>query len=205
MDILKIYPGNPDARAVQRVADSLKNGALVIYPTDTLYAIGCDAMNRRAVDRLCALKGLNPAKNLLSIVCPDISSAAEYVQIDNNSFSVLKQYVPGAYTFVLPALTRLPKALRGRRTIGVRVPDNNIAIELARALGNPILTSSVFAPDSGDNDVFDITNPEALAQQYAATVDIVIDGGEGSADLSTVVDLCQETPQVVRPGAGIFE
>ena len=132
-----------DARAVAEAVEVLKQGKIIIYPTDTVYALGCDALNARAVERLCRIKGLNPEKNLLSIVCADISQAAEYTRIDNRAFAVLKHNFPGPYTFILPAATKLPKVFRGRKSVGVRVPDNEFARALAESLGNPVMTSSV--------------------------------------------------------------
>lgn len=203
MKILKIYPGNINERHIAEAVDALREGHIVIYPTDSVYGLAVDALNKRAVERLCALKGLNPDKNLLSIVCSDLSQASEYARIDNNAFAILKQYLPGPYTFVLQASTRLPKIFKSRRTIGLRIPDNDIARTLAATLGNPLLTTSVsINPDEPD----DAVEPESLAYNYANDVAITIDGGRGGLERSTIVDITDPTdPEVLRPGAGNFE
>ncbi|MDE6120623.1 MAG: threonylcarbamoyl-AMP synthase, partial [Muribaculaceae bacterium] len=143
MKILKVFSQNPDSRHISEAAEAMRRGEIVVYPTDTLYALGCDALNNRAIERLCRLKGLNPDKNLLSIVCDDLSQASDYARVDNRAFRILKQYLPGAFTFVLPASTTLPKVFKGRKSVGIRIPDNNIARGLARELGHPVMTSSV--------------------------------------------------------------
>lgn len=202
MQILKFYPGQVNERNVAQAAEALRDGHIIVYPTDTLYALGCDALNQRAIERLCRLKGLNPDKNLLSVVCSDISQAAEYARIDNRAFRLLKEYLPGPFTFILPASTRLPKVFKGRKTVGVRIPDNDVARALAEALGNPLLTSSVeLDPDSPD----DATEPDALAMRYGADAALLLDGGAGSTEPSTIVDLLDSSaPEVVRLGAGDF-
>lgn len=200
MKILKIYPSNLNQRFIEEAVEALRDGQIIIYPTDTLYAIGCDALNNRAIERICRLKGINPLKENLSIVCDNLSQAAEYARIDNNAFAQLRHYLPGAYTFILPAASALPKVFKGRRTVGVRIPDNTIARALSAELGHPLLSTSVEydrdAPDEG-------RDPEAIALHYAGSVDLVIDGGEGSLTGSTVVDLTDSTsPEVVRQGSG---
>ena len=147
MKVLHIASASsPDSRHIATAVEALRRGAVIIYPTDTLYAFGCDALNARAVEALCRIKGINPEKNTLSIVCCDISQASEYARIDNRAFRILKDSLPGPYTYILPAATSLPKPFRGRRCVGVRVPDCNISRELARELGNPLMTSSVLPP-----------------------------------------------------------
>ena len=201
MEILTIYPGSINERHIRRAAEALRDGRLVIYPTDSLYAIGCDALNQRAVRELCRLKGLNPDKNLLSIVCPDISEAAEYARIDNRAFRLLKQYLPGPVTFILPASTSLPKVFKGRKTVGIRIPDCDIACALAQALGNPLLTSSVDIA----SDNLDPAEPGSIALYYENDVDLVIDGGIRPTTPSTIVDLTDSTsPEIVRQGIGQF-
>lgn len=185
------------------MVDALRRGDIVIYPTDSLYALGCDALNQRAIERLCRLKGLNPDKNLLSIVCSDISMAAEYARIDNRAFRLLKQYLPGPFTFILPASTKLPRVFKGRKTVGVRIPDNEVATALAAALGSPMLTASVNPPAEDPDSV---TDPDALALAYDNDVAIVADGGAGHAVPSTIVDLTDSaTPALIRQGLGEFE
>ncbi len=203
MQVLKIYPNSINERFIEQAVEALRDGEVILYPTDTLYAFACDALNRRAIERLCKIKNLDPDKNLLSIVCPDISHAAEYAKIDNKAFQVLKRYLPGPFTFILPASTKLPKVFKGRKTVGVRVPDNNIAVALADALGNPLLTSSVdIDVDEPENSV----EPESLALTYAGAVNLIIDGGTGNAVASTIVNLVEsDSPEVVREGMGVFE
>lgn len=191
-----------DRRAVAEAAEALRDGKIIIYPTDTLYAFGCDALNARAVERLCRLKDINPDKNLLSIVCSDISQAAEYTRIDNRAFRILKEYLPGPYTFILPAATKLPKVFRSRRSVGVRIPDNDFARALAEEMDNPIMSSSAEF-DEGDTVV-----PCLLAEKYDGRQEIAltIDGGEGGIRPSTIVDLTDsDAPAVIRQGAGEFD
>lgn len=203
MKLLKIYPDNINDRHIAEVVETLRGGGIVIYPTDSLYAIGCDALNNSAIERICRLKGINPAKENLSVVCADISQASEYARIDNRAFSLLKRYLPGACTFLLPAATTLPKVFKGRKTVGVRIPDNAIARRLAEALGNPVLSTSIKwdrdAPDEG-------RDPESIALNYSGTVDCMIDGGDGALIPSTVVDCTDSSaPVVTRDGAVRFD
>lgn len=200
---LRLYPTNINRRYIDELTKTLDDGGLIIYPTDSLYAIGCDALNNRAIERLCRLKGLNPAKNHLSIVCADISQASEYARIDNRAFAVLRSYLPGPYTFVLPAASTLPKAFKGRRTVGVRVPDNAIACELASSLGRPLLTTSILTDGLEPGD---IEQPESIALRYAGLVDMMADGGVGECVPSTIVDLTDSSaPQLLRQGKGLWE
>lgn len=203
MKVLKIYENSVNDRYISEAVEALRDGHIIIYPTDTVYAMAADSLNRRAVERLCHIRGLDPERNLLSMVCADLSQASDFVRIDNSAFGIIKNYLPGPFTFVLPSMTRLPKIFKGRKTIGMRVPDNNIARELARVLGNPLLSGSV-PVDDGNPD--SMTEPECLALTYANDVDIVIDGGTGGTEPSTVVDLVDpEGPVVIRQGAGNFD
>ena len=202
MRIIKSYGSNPDSRTVAEAAEALRQGQIIIYPTYTLYAFGCDALNNKAIERLCRIKGIDPAKNLLSIVCSDISEAAEYARIDNASFRILRRCLPGAFTFILPASLKLPKVFKGRKSVGIRIPDNAFAQALARELGHPVMTSSV--PESDD---IDIADAEAVALHYDGTadLDLTIDGGAGQYTGSTVVDLADSTsPEIIRQGLGDF-
>lgn len=202
MRIIKSYGANPDSRTVAEAAEALRQGQIIIYPTDTLYAFGCDALNNKAIERLCRIKGIDPAKNLLSIVCGDISEAAEYARIDNAAFRVLRRCLPGAFTFILPASLKLPKVFKGRKSVGIRIPDNAFAQALARELGHPVMTSSV--PESDD---IDIADAEAIALRYDGTadLDLTIDGGAGQYTGSTVVDLTDSTSaEIIRQGLGDF-
>lgn len=201
MKTLTIYPGSVNARHIAEATDCLRDGDIICYPTDTVYALGCDALNQRAIERLCRLKGINPDKNHLSIVCSGLSQASEYVRIDNAAYRILKNYLPGPYTFILPASTKLPKVFKGRKTVGLRVPDNDIAVALAEELGNPILTTSVAVSDD-----WDITNAESIAMCYESDIEVVIDGGEGGEVPSTVVDLTDtDNPTIFRQGDAEFD
>lgn len=199
MQKITIYPTSIDTAAIARAAETLDSGGIIIYPTDTVYAIGCDSLNNKAIEHLCAIKGINPAKQHLSVVCADISQAAEYARIDNRAFSILKECLPGPYTFILPVSPKLPKAFKGRRTVGIRVPDNDITRALARELGRPVLSASLTA----DTDEWDFTDPEALMIAYHGRADLMIDGGESDTRLSTVVDLTDSSsPEIIREGKG---
>lgn len=200
MKSLKFYPTNINRRYIDETVSALRDGKLIIYPTDTLYAIGCDALNNRAIEKICRIKGINPAKQLLSIVCSDISQAAEYARIDNNAFRLMRSNLPGPFTFILPAATTLPKAFKGRHTVGVRIPDNDIAHAIADALGNPLLSTSV----SIDRlEGYETVEPLSLAIQYEDTVDLLVDGGTGSTGQSTIVDCLDSSyPEITREGTG---
>ena len=200
MEYLTIYPTSINERSIDQAVKALRDGQIIIYPTDTLYALGCDALNNRAIEKLCAHKGINPDKQLLSVVCADISQASDYARIDNHSFALLKRALPGAFTFILPASTKLPKVFKGRKTVGVRVPDNPIAQALAAALGNPILSASVSVnPDTPE----EAASPESLEMNYENAATLIIDGGEGGTQPSTIINCIDSTaPEIVRQGKG---
>lgn len=201
MKILKMYTSNINDRFMDEVIETLKDGGIIIYPTDTLYAIGCNALNNNAIERICKIKGINSQRTNLSIVCNDISQASQYARINNRAFQLLRENLPGAFTFILPTASTLPKAFKGRKAVGIRVPDNAIAREIASRLGNPILTTSI----EWDDDPEDGCNPQAIAMKYEDVVDIVIDGGYGELTPSTVVDcLDSSSPEITREGKGIF-
>lgn len=200
MKILKIYPTSINEMFLGEAADALRDGQLIVYPTDTLYAIGCNALDNAAIERLCRVKGINPAKTNLSIVCRDIAQASEYARIDNRAFRMLRDNLPGAFTFLLPASTTLPKVFKGRRIVGVRIPDNPISLALVDALGSPILTTSI---EWDDDEPMEAIDPEAIAMRYADTAALLIDGGEGSTEPSTIVDLTDSSsPEILRQGRG---
>lgn len=203
MKTLRIYPSSINDRFIEEACDALRSGQAIIYPTDTLYAIGCDALNQGAIEKLCKLKGLNTQKNTLSIICADISQASDYARIDNRTFKLLRQHCPGPFTFLLPASTTLPKAFKGRHTVGLRIPDNPIATALAEQLGHPLLTTSL--PSDGlDHD--EITAPDEIMLRYdSSQIPLMIDGGRGESTPSTIVDLTDSsTPEIIRQGLGIF-
>jgi len=199
--LLKIYPDNPNPKEIEKVARSLRDGGLVIYPTDTLYAIGCDALNVRAVEKICRIKGVNPQKSNLSIICADLSGVSEYAKVNNSTFKLMKQHLPGPFTFILPTCRELPKIYKNRKEVGIRIPDNTIVREIVYALGNPILTMSIHDDDEQPEYV---TDPELIHEKYELLVDMVIDGGFGSMEGSTVVNCLADEFEVVRQGKGIL-
>lgn len=202
MKILKMYDTSINERFLDEIADTLRDGGLIIYPTDTIYAIGCDALNNRAIEKVCRLKELNPDKQTLSVVVADISMASDYARIDNRAFSILRANLPGPFTFILPASTRLPKIFKGRKSVGIRIPDNRIACEIVKQLGNPILSTTILPDGSDEYPVF----PQSIALEYKDSVNIMIDGGEGGEIPSTIVDLSDSSePVIVREGKGDFQ
>ncbi len=207
MKILTIYPNSVNQRHIDDAVEALRRGEIIVYPTDTFYALGADALNNRAVERLCRLKGINPDKNLLSVVCSGLSQAAEYARIDNRAFRLMKENLPGAFTFILPASSSLPKVFKSRKTVGVRVPDNAIARALAESLGNPVMSASVPLGDS-DDALAEASDPRALGLRYSGTpeVTLVIDGGDGGAEGSSIIDcLDSSAPEIIRQGAASIE
>lgn len=198
MKTYRIYPDNIDLRAIDHAVKSLRDGDIIIYPTDTLYALGCDALRSTAIERLCRIKDIDPRRSNLSIICADIAMAAGYARIDNRAFAILKNNTPGPFTFILPAGTALPKQFKGRRQVGIRIPDNAIARTLATGLGNPLLTTSIAVPDDPD----DTANPEYTAMRYADTATILLDGGDdGTAIPSAIIDLTDSSaPVTLREG-----
>ena len=200
--LVKIYPENPNLREIDKVVNIMRDGGLVIYPTDTVYAIGCDALNVRAVEKICQLKGVNPQKSNLSIICYDLSNLSEYAKVNNAAFKLMKKNLPGPFTFILPTSSELPKIYKNRKEVGIRVPDNNIIRTLVKELGNPILTMSVH----DDDDMIEYTtDPELIHEKYENLVDLVIDGGFGGFEASTVVDCTTVEFEIVRQGKGILE
>lgn len=197
--LIKIYPENPNPKEINRVIEVLRDGGLVIYPTDTVYAIGCDALNVRAVEKICRMKNIDPRKSNLSIICYDLSNLSEYAKVDNAAFKVMKKNLPGPFTFILPTSGELPKIYKNRKEVGIRVPDNSIIRELVKQLGNPILTTSIH----DKNDVLEYsTDPELIHEKYENTVDLVIDGGYGGIEPSTVVDCTEGDFEIIRQGKG---
>lgn len=197
--LLRIHPQDPQSRLIRQAADILRAGGVIIYPTDTVYGIGCDILNAAAIERICRLKGIDPRKANLSFICNDLSHLSEYTkQISTPTFRLLKEHLPGPYTFILPASKLVPRILQSKRsTIGLRVPDNAIALALVRELGRPILSTSL----PGEM-IEDTTDPDVMYENFGNQVDAVIDGGIGGMIPSTVVDCSEEEPVVIREGAG---
>ena len=196
--IVKIYPQNPNETAVARVVDILRRDGVIIYPTDSVYAFGCSLQSHKAMERLRALKGKKATD--MAIICRDLSNIADYARVDTPTFKLLKRNLPGPFTFVLQASKRVPDKLLGnRRTIGVRIPDNSIPVEIVRVLGHPLITTSV----RDDDEVVEYTtDPELIEERYGKLVDLVVDGGYGKNEPTTVVDCSGEEPSVIREGIG---
>lgn len=199
-EFLKIYEDKPNETAIKKVVEVLKNGGLVIYPTDTVYGLGCDITNSRALEKLAKIKGVKLEKANFSFVCSSLSNISDYVkQIDTPTFKILKRALPGAYTFILPGNNDLPKDFRKKKTVGIRVPDNNIAIQIVEMLGNPIVSTSIHDED----EVIEYsTDPELIFEKWQNQVDLVIDGGYGENIASTIIDLTGHEPIIIREGKG---
>lgn len=198
--LLKLYDGKNRADDLQRVVDTLNDGGLIIYPTDTMYAIGCHGLKERAIERICRIKDIDPRKNHLSIICYDLSNISEYAKVDNNTFKLMRRNLPGPFTFILNGTNRLPKIFRNRREVGIRMPDCNIIRDIARLLDAPIMTTTL--PMDEKDDIEYVTDPELIDERFGDSVDLVIDGGIGGTELSTVVDCTGEDPEIVRQGKG---
>jgi len=199
-EFLKIYEDKPSEAAIKKVVDVLRNGGLVIYPTDTVYGLGCDITNTKALERIAKIKGIKLEKSNFSFVCSGLSNLSDYVkQIDTSTFKILKRALPGPYTFILPGNNDLPKEFRKKKTVGIRVPDNNIALDIVRMLGNPIVSTSIHDEDA----VLEYsTDPELIFEKWQNRVDLVIDGGYGDNVGSTIIDLSGYEPVVIREGKG---
>lgn len=199
--LLKLYEDNPNQREIDKIVAVLREGGIVIYPTDTLYAIGCDALNVRAVQKICDLKGINPLKSNLSIICNDLSNISEYAKVDTPVFKLMRKNLPGPFTFILPTSSSLPKIFKHRKAVGIRVPDNNIIREIVSNLGNPILSTSL---KDEDEEIEYTTDPELIHEKWQNFADIVVDGGIGGIVPSTVIDFTSTEPEIVREGKGLL-
>ena len=200
---IKIYEDKPSEAAIAKVVKVLKDGGLVIYPTDTVYGLGCDITNSRALERIAKIKGIKLEKANWSFICHDLSNLSDYVrQIDTATFKILKRAWPGPYTFILPGNNNLPKEFKKKNTVGIRIPDNSIILEMVRQLGNPIVSTSI----RDEDDVIEYTtDPELIFEKWQNLVDVVIDGGYGDNVGSTIVDLSDYEPIVVREGKGSLD
>lgn len=201
--LLKLYEKNNNPKDIEQVVQVLRDGGVIIYPTDTIYAIGCHALQVRAVETICRIKDIDPKKNNLSIICYDLSDISEYAKVDNTTFKLMKRNLPGAFTFILTAGSKLPKIFKNRKEVGIRVPDNDIIREICKALGAPILTTTV--PWSGDEDIEYLTTPELIDEKFGNEVNLVIDGGIGGIEPSTMVDCTSGEPEIIRQGKGVLE
>lgn len=202
-EFIKIYNDNPNQKEIDKAVKVLQNGGLIIYPTDTVYGLGCDITNTKALEKVAKIKGVKLEKSSFSFVCNDLSHLSDYVkQIDTPTYKILKRGLPGPYTFILPGSNSLPKVFKKRKTVGIRVPDNNIARTIVQQLGNPIVSTSIHDED----DVLEYTtDPELIFEKWKNQVDMVIDGGYGDNQASTVIDLTTDAPEVLREGKGSLD
>lgn len=202
--LIKIYPENPSPKAIEQVAQVLRRGGLIIYPTDTVYGLGCDITNQKAIEAIARIRHIKPEKANFSFICYDLSNISAYTKpIDNATFRVLKKALPGPFTFIFNASGNVPKLLSSnKKTVGIRVPDNNIAREIVKVLGNPILSTSI----RDEDDIIEYsTDPELIHEKYENLVDLVIDGGYGGNIASTVVDCTSGDFEIIREGKGDLE
>ena len=197
MKTIKIWNDNVSDRQLNDIAARLDAGELVILPTDTAYAVTCDALNMKSIERICKMKGINPEKTNLSILCSGISMAAEYCRISNSYFRMMKENTPGPFTFIFKSASSLPKAFKGRKTVGIRIPDNKLTLAVVERFGRPLLTTTI---EYGDEDY--AVNPDLISETYEGRADMMVDGGDGSTELSTVVDCTGDTPEIIREGLG---
>ena len=197
MKSIKIWNNKASEQQLNQLSERMKGGEIAIIPTDTMYAIVGDALNIKVVDRICKLKNINPDKTNLSIICSDISMAAEYSRIDNKGFKLLREYCPGPFTFLFKSASTLPRAFKGRKTVGIRIPDNQFTTDLVERMGNPLITTSI---EYEDEDY--AINPELISEAYEGRVDIMVEGEAGTTEVSTIVDCTLDTPEIIREGLG---
>jgi len=202
-ELLRIYEENPSQKHINKVGEVLRNGGLVIYPTDTVYGLGCDITNTSALEKIAQIKGVKLEKANFSFICEDLSNLSDYVkQIDSATFKILKRNLPGPYTFILPGNNNLPNVFKKKKTVGIRVPNNNICKSIVATLGNPIVSTSIYDED----EVIEYTtDPELIKEKWDHLVDLIIDGGYGDNIPSTVIDLTTSQPEVIREGKGSTE
>ncbi|APG64306.1 threonylcarbamoyl-AMP synthase [Tenacibaculum todarodis] len=202
-EFIKIYNENPNPKEIEKVVKVLQKGGLVIYPTDTVYGLGCDITSTKALEKIAKIKGVKLEKANFSFICNDLSHLSDYVkQIDTATYKILKRALPGPYTFILPGSNSLPKVFKKRKTVGIRIPDNNIARAIVEALGNPIVSTSIHDEDT----VLEYTtDPELIFEKWQNQVDLVVDGGFGDNYASTVIDLTTDEPEVIREGKGSLD
>lgn len=198
--ILKLYDKNINQRDLDRVLNILNGGGVIALPTDTAYAMGCHALKERPIERICRIKGLNPQKHRFSIICYDLSDISQYVRMENTTFKTMKRNLPGPFTFVLRAGSRLPKIFSNRKEVGIRVPDNPIIREICRQLEAPLLSTTI--PYDENDDIEYLTNPELIEEKLGDDVDMVIDGGIGGYEYSTVVYCVEDEFEIIRQGKG---
>lgn len=195
MKIYKIWDDSPNEKQLQQIARDLDDGQLMLWPTDTLYGLACDAFNTKAVDRLCRIKGINPEKTNLSIVCSDISQASEYARISDAAFRLMREYTPGPVTFLFKASQTLPKVFKSRKTVGIRIPDCRTSLAIVRELGRPVLTTSI---EFDDEDY--AIDPELIAEANDSFADFMVENGSGRTSVSAIIDCTTDTPTLIRQG-----
>jgi tRNA threonylcarbamoyl adenosine modification protein (Sua5/YciO/YrdC/YwlC family) len=202
--LIRIHPDNPAQRQIFQVVDILKDGGVIIYPTDTVYGLGCDIFNQKAVERIARIKGIKPENANFSFICYDLSHISDFTRhFDNRIFKLMKKYLPGPFTFILPANNNIPKLFKNKKkSVGIRIPHNNIPLEIVKELGNPILTTSIH---DYDNVIDYTTDPELIHENFSHLVDAVIDGGFGNNVPSTIIDCTGDEITILRQGLGIFE
>lgn len=203
-EFIRLYEQNPDPKRVRQIVDVLRNGGVIIYPTDTVYGMGCDITNQRAVERICKIKGINPKKHNFSFVCADLSNIAQYTRVITKPvFKMMKKGLPGPFTFILEASSIVPKILHSnKKTVGIRVPDHTISRAIVEELGQPILSTSIYDED----EVIEYsTDPELIFEKYQHLVDVVIDGGYGQNVASTILDCTGDEVEIIRQGLGQLE
>ena len=201
--LLKIYPENPNPRQLQQVVDVLQRGGLIVFPTDTVYAFGCDLTNNKALQRLADIRGVDLAKANFSFICSDLSNLSDFTrQIDNPTYKILRRTLPGPYTFILPGSSKLPSAFKKKKEVGIRVPDHSVPRAIVELLGNPIVSASLY----DDDEILEYTtDPELIHEKWIEKVDLVIDSGYGGNVPSTVIDLTGDQPELIREGKGSAE
>jgi tRNA threonylcarbamoyl adenosine modification protein (Sua5/YciO/YrdC/YwlC family) len=202
--IIRIYPENPNPRYIRQVVDVLEQGGIIIYPTDTVYAMGCDIKAYKSIEKIARFKGLNPENPDLSLIFHDMSQLSEYTIVrDNTTFKLLKRNLPGPFTFIVRANNQIPKLFKNKKkTVGIRIPSNQIILEIVRELGRPVITTSIHDPD----EIIEYTtDPELIHEKYRDFADLVVDGGSGNNEASTIVDCTGDEPEIIRQGLGILE
>jgi tRNA threonylcarbamoyl adenosine modification protein (Sua5/YciO/YrdC/YwlC family) len=200
--IIKLYEANPNPQEVRRIAEILRKGGVIIFPTDGVYAFGCTIFNGAAVEYISKIKNKDLRKSNLSFVCSELSQISEYAKMDDAAFRLIKDNLPGPFTFILNGSNNLPKLFKNKKTVGIRMPNNQIALDIVRELGNPMMTSSIFTDEKTTEY---ITDPELIEEKYGNQVNLVIDGGSGGLVHSTIIDCTGDTPEILREGSGVLK
>jgi tRNA threonylcarbamoyl adenosine modification protein (Sua5/YciO/YrdC/YwlC family) len=197
--LLKLYDKNPNPAQIRHIAEVLRNGGIIIFPTDTVYAFGCSIFNASGVEFIARIKNHDMRRNNLSFICHELSQVSEFAKMDDEAFKMMRRNMPGPFTFILNGSSKLPKLFKNKKTVGIRMPDNEITLAIVRELGNPLMTSSIFTNEESEEYY---TDPELIEEKYGHQVDLVIDGGMGGSIHSTIVDCTGDEPEIIREGAG---